>query len=68
MARDGAYIDFRNLGVEIPNGSRSCGSTLLLAQLERTATQFPTVDRTVYSFDGSRRAFYAWLQRVAPEG
>lgn len=68
IARGVAYIDFRNLAVHIPNASTSCGSTLLLAQLERTATQFPTVDRTVYSFDGSRRAFYAWLQREAPEG
>jgi hypothetical protein len=39
---------------------------MLLAQLGRTATQFPAVDRAVYSFNGSRRAFYEWLQRDAP--
>jgi len=52
---------------EIPNASTSCGSALLLTQLDRTATQFPTVKRTVYSFEGSRHAFYEWLQREAPE-
>jgi hypothetical protein len=39
---------------------------LLLAQLDRTAKQFPTVRRTVYSFDGSARTFYEWLQRSPP--
>ena len=61
-----AYIDFRNLAAHIPNASTSCGSALLLAQLDRTAKQFPTVKRTVYSFNGSRHAFYAWLQRETP--
>lgn len=63
-----AYIDFRNLATHIPNASTSCGSTLLLAQLDRTAKQFPAVKRTVYSFNGSRHAFYEWLQRETPEG
>ena len=63
-----AQIDFHTFSVHIPNASTSCGSALLLAQLDRTATQFPTVKRAVYSFDGSRPAFYEWLQREAPEG
>ena len=62
-----AYVDFRSFVRVIPNASSSCGSALLLAQLDRTAMQFPTVKRTVYSFDGSRTAFYEWLQRSAPE-
>lgn len=62
-----AFVDFRTFAPEIPNASSSCGSTLLLAQLDRTTTQFPSVKRTVYSFDGSRHAFYGWLQREAPE-
>ncbi len=62
-----AYVDFRDFSKLIPNASSSCGSALLLAQLDRTATQFRTVRRAVYSFDGSRRAFYEWLQRTAPE-
>ena len=61
-----AYVDFADFSRLIPNASSSCGSALLLAQLGRTATQFPTVERAVYSFNGSRRAFYEWLQRDAP--
>jgi hypothetical protein len=63
-----AYIDFRNFSQRIPNASTSCGSALLLAQLDRTATQFPTVSRAIYSFNGSRNAFYNWLQLAAPAG
>ena len=63
-----AYIDFRNFATHIPNASTSCGSTLLLAQFDRTAMQFPTVKRAIYSFNGSRQAFYEWLQREPPEG
>jgi hypothetical protein len=61
-----AYIDFRSFARTIPNASSSCGSALLLAQLDRTAKQFPSVKRTIYSFDGSRSGFYEWLQRSAP--
>jgi len=62
-----AFIDFADLRKIIPNASSSCGSTLLLAQLDRTATQFATVQRAVYSFNGSRSAFYNWLQYSAPQ-
>ena len=63
-----AYIDFRSFASHIPNASTSCGSTMLLAQLDRTARQFSSVKRAVYSFNGSQRAFYEWLQREPPEG
>ncbi|HZO96626.1 MAG TPA: GerMN domain-containing protein [Gaiellaceae bacterium] len=66
LVRGVAYIDFRDFRRKLPNASSSCGSALLLAQLDRTAKQFPTVRRTVYSFGGSPRAFYEWLQREAP--
>ena len=66
VAHGVAYVDFRNFSRVIPSASSSCGSALLLAQLGRTATQFPTVRRAIYSFDGSRRAFYEWLQRSPP--
>ena len=66
ISRHVAYIDFRDFSRSIPNASSSCGSTLLLAQLDRTALQFPAVARTVYSFNGNRRAFYEWLQRSVP--
>jgi hypothetical protein len=61
-----AYIDLRDFSRIIPNASSSCGSALLLAQLNRTATQFSTVKRAIFSFNGSRSAFYEWLQREAP--
>jgi hypothetical protein len=61
-----ASIDFRDLRRIIPGASTSCGSALLLAQLNRTARQFATVDRAVYSINGSRQVFYEWLQRSAP--
>lgn len=61
-----AFIDFRDFRMVIPNASSSCGSAMLLAQLDRTATQFPSVRRAVYSFNGSRRAFYEWLQLSPP--
>jgi hypothetical protein len=63
-----AYVDFRSFASHVPNASTSCGSTLLIAQLDRTARQFPAVKRAVYSFNGSRRAFYEWLQREPPDG
>lgn len=66
VSRGTAFVDFRDFSRVIPNASSSCGSSLLLAQLDRTARQFPTVRRTVYSFDGSRRSFYEWLQRAVP--
>ena len=66
IAEGVAYVDFHNFARDIPNASSSCGSALLLAQLDRTAKQFPTVRLAVYSFDGSRRAFYEWLQRDVP--
>jgi hypothetical protein len=61
-----ARIDFRDFRRIIPGASSSCGSALLLAQLNRTATQFPTVRRAVYSFNGNVNKFYEWLQRSAP--
>lgn len=66
IARGTAYVDFHDLRRLIPNASSSCGSALLLAQLDRTALQFPTVRRTVYSIEGRRSVFYEWLQRSAP--
>ena len=66
ISRGVAFVDFADFRRIIPGASSSCGSALLLAQLNRTATQFPTVRRAVYSFNGNRRAFYEWLQLSAP--
>lgn len=62
-----ARVDFDPaLPSAIPNASTSCGSTLLLAQLDATIGQFDGVDRAVYSLGGDVDAFYAWLQMVSP--
>ena len=61
-----ARVDFRDFRRLISGASSSCGSALLFAQLNRTATQFPTVRRAVYSFNGNVHRFYEWLQRSAP--
>lgn len=62
-----ARIDFSEDSPLINNASTSCGSMSFLAQLDSTATQFPSVDRAVYSFGGDTDAFYGWLQRSSPE-
>ena len=62
-----AHIDFKNFSTLISGASSSCGSSQLMSQLDRTARQFPTVQRTLYSFDGDVEAFYAWLQGSPPD-
>lgn len=61
-----AYVDFDDFRHVIPNASSSCGSTSLMRQLNRTAKQFPRVTAVRYSFEGSRTAFYEWLQLSTP--
>lgn len=68
VIRDGvAHVDLRDLRAAIPGASSSCGSASLLAQLDATVTQFPTVQRARYSINGSEAAFSHWLQRDVPE-
>ena len=62
-----AHIAFGEDSPLINNASTSCGSLSFLAQLDSTVTQFPTVDRAVYSFGSDVDAFYGWLQRSAPD-
>ncbi len=61
-----AHVDFKDFSRRMSGASSSCGSSQLLSQLDRTAQQFPTVERTLYSFNGNVEAFYSWLQRVPP--
>lgn len=61
-----AHVDFADFSEVIPNASTSCGSTLLLAQLDATVTQFEAVREARYAFDGDPAAFYEWLQRSPP--
>ena len=62
-----ARVDFEDFSARIPNASSSCGSQSLLAQLDGTATQFPGMERAVYSFEGDTSRFYEWLQLAAPD-
>lgn len=64
-----AHVDFdAGLPEAIPGASSSAGSTMLLAALDQTVTQFSSVEEAIYSLDGDGDAFYEWLQRAAPEG
>lgn len=61
-----ARVDFEDLRNVIPNASSSCGSAMLLAQLDETAGQFGATS-TLYSIQGDMDTFYEWLQLVTPE-
>lgn len=61
-----ALVDVADLREVIPNASTSCGSAALLAQLDRTVTQFPTVEQARYSLEGEHGGFYEWLQLAQP--
>ena len=56
-------VDFRDIRADLNNASTSCGSQALLAQLNSTAFQFPTVHRVRYQINGSCDAFAGILQR-----
>ena len=45
----------------------SCTTMALLAQLDATATQFPSVSRAIYSFDGSVKDFYLAFELAPPD-
>ena len=62
-----ASIDFTDDSEPFNNMSASCVHLALMAQLEMTATQFPTVDRAVFSVGGDITTFYHWLERDVPE-
>lgn len=66
VANGVAHADFRDFSAIIPNASTSFGSTALMAELDSTLRQFPTVRSTVFSFNGDVRAFYSWLQLAPP--
>lgn len=57
-----AVVDLSDLRAVIPNASTSAGSHMLLAQLDATVFQFPTVTTVLYRIDGSCQLFGEWLQ------
>lgn len=63
LAPDGsAVVDF-TAAIRIPNASTSAGSAQLLAELQATVFQFPTVRQVQFRIEGSCDAFWHWLQR-----
>jgi hypothetical protein len=58
------FADFRDFRRLLPNATSSYGSTALLAELDDTLKQFPTIKGTSYAFNGDVPAFYSWLQLV----
>jgi hypothetical protein len=60
------FADFRDFRRLVPNATSSYGSAALLAELDATLRQFPTIRRTRYAFNGDVPAFYAWLQLGPP--
>jgi hypothetical protein len=63
-----ALVDFSDFRASLPGASSSYGSQALLAELDATLTQFPSIHLAVYSFNHDVDAFYAWLQREPPAG
>jgi hypothetical protein len=61
-----ASIDLADLREVIPGASSSCGSELLLAQLDRTILAVVDVDHAEYAIEGDVEAFYTWLQYDVP--
>lgn len=57
-----AVVDLDDLRALIPNASSSAGSTRLLAELDATVFQFPSVRSVEYRIDGSCEDFNEWLQ------
>jgi Sporulation and spore germination len=60
------FADFRDFRRLLPNATSSYGSTALLAELDATLKQFPTIKGTLYAFNGDVAAFYTWLQLGPP--
>jgi hypothetical protein len=63
IANGVAVVDFDPaLATTIPNASSSAGSQKLVAELDATVFQFPTVTAVEYRLGGSCDAFWSWLQ------
>jgi hypothetical protein len=60
------FADFRDFRRLLPNATGSYGSTALLAELDATLRQFPTIKRTLYAFNGEVPAFYSMASARTP--
>jgi hypothetical protein len=62
-----AYVNLKDITQTITSASSSCGSTILLAQMEHTLKQFPTIERAFFAIEGSPEDFYGFLQMECPD-
>jgi hypothetical protein len=61
-----AYLDLSPSLLDIHDASASCGSSALMASIEETLEQFPTVDRVHYAVEGDPSRFYDFVQIGCP--
>lgn len=62
-----AYVNLKDIRQTITNASSSCGSTILMAQLETTLKQFPSIKRAFFAIEGSPEEFYGFQQMECPD-
>ena len=62
-----AYVNLRDITRTITSASSSCGSTILMAQMESTLKQFPTISKAFFAIEGSPEDFYGFLQMECPD-
>jgi hypothetical protein len=60
------FADFRDFRRLLPNATSSYGSTALLAELDAALKQFPTIERTLYAFNGRLCLQRATCRRSTP--
>jgi spore germination protein GerM len=61
-----AYLDLDRALLDIDEASASCGGSALMASIEATLEQFPTVDDVRYAVEGEPRTFYDFVQIGCP--
>lgn len=61
-----AYVNFNDFRQKISSASTSCGGQQLIAQIENTLKQFPSIKRVVMAISGQPKIFYEWLQLACP--
>lgn len=56
------YVNLEDIRQIVPNANTSCGSAELLAEMETTLKQFPTIKKVIFAINGNPKTFYDWLQ------
>ncbi len=62
--KDGAaYVNLdESVTQKLGNATTSCGSQAFTASVEKTLTQFSTVNKVFFAIEGSPKDFYDWIQ------